>query len=176
MRAMRAARVGHRRVIARVRPWHNAGRRLLCLTCHSSHAAPPVRHPESSSLCACAQPWRVRRRADTRPGERRIAAPIEYQGRMLDSNARAQSNISNKINEINARIQTGQAMPESLMMWLDANNQVVTFDSQEQMRDWLQGLVIAITQRGTEAYAWSWQVKDQLRALESKDAIETFSW
>ena len=103
--------------------------------------------------------------------DRRISSPIEYLGHLVDADARAQANITNKINEINARIQLGQLMPESLMMWLDANNQVVTFDSQEQMRDWLQGLVIAITQRGTEAYAWSWQVKDQLRSLESKDAI-----
>lgn len=108
--------------------------------------------------------------------DRRISAPIEYLGRIVDADARAQANITNKINEINARIQLGQLMPESLMMWLDANNQVVTFDSQEQMRDWLQGLMIATTQRGTEAYAWSWQVKDQLRSLESKDAIEAFSW
>ena len=108
--------------------------------------------------------------------DRRISSPIEYLGHLVDADARAQANITNKINEINARIQLGQLMPESLMMWLDANNQVVTFDSQEQMRDWLQGLVIAITQRGTEAYAWSWQVKDQLRSLESKDAIEAFSW
>lgn len=108
--------------------------------------------------------------------DRRINAPIEYLGRMVDANPRAQSNITNKINEINARIQVGQAMPENLMIWLDAENQTVRFDSQEQMRDWLRGLVIAITQRGTEAYAWSWQVKDQLRALDTKSAIEAFSW
>lgn len=135
--------------------------------------------------------WSSKQWADARPIEmilaqkvvqvhqerdRRINAPIEYLGRMVDANPRAQSNITNKINEINARVQTGQAMPENLMIWLDAENQTVRFDSQGQMRDWLQGLVIAITQRGTEAYAWSWQVKDQLRALESKDAIEAFSW
>lgn len=108
--------------------------------------------------------------------DRRISAPIEYLGRRVDANARAQSNITNKINEINARIQMGQEMPEGLMIWLDADNQVKTFGSQEEMRDWLQGLVIAITQRGTEAYSWSWQVKDQLRALDSKSAIEAFSW
>lgn len=108
--------------------------------------------------------------------DRRISSPIEYLGRLVDADARAQANITNKINEINARIQLGQPMPEGLMMWLDANNQAVTFDSQEQMCDWLQGLVIAITQRGTEAYAWSWQAKDQLRSLKSKNAIGAFSW
>ena len=108
--------------------------------------------------------------------DRRISAPIEYLGRLVDADARAQGNITDKINEISAREQAGSPMPESAMVWRDANNQAVTFDSQEQMCDWLQGLVIAITQRGTEAYSWSWQVKDQLRALESKDAIEAFSW
>ena len=108
--------------------------------------------------------------------DRRISAPIEYLGRLVDADARAQGNITDKISEISAREQVGSPMPESTMVWRDANNQVVTFDSQEQMRDWLQGVVIAITQRGTEAYSWSWQVKDQLRALESKDAIEAFSW
>lgn len=108
--------------------------------------------------------------------DRRISAPIDYQGRMVDADARAQGNITDKINEINAREQIGVPMPEATMVWRDAENANVTFSSQSAMKVWLQGLVIAITQRGTEAYAWSWEVKDQLRSLESKDAIEAFSW
>ena len=108
--------------------------------------------------------------------DRRISSPIEYLGHLVDADARAQANITNKISEITAREAIGSVMPAEMLVWRDAENKTITFESQEQMRDWLQGLVIAITQRGTESYAWSWQVKDQLRALESKDAIEAFSW
>ena len=108
--------------------------------------------------------------------DRRISAPIRYLERLVDADARAQGNITDKISEIQAREQVGTPMPEATMIWRDAENLNVSFESQEAMKAWLQGLVIAITQRGAEAYAWSWAVKEQLRSLESKDAIEAFSW
>ena len=108
--------------------------------------------------------------------DRRISAPIEYLERLVDADARAQGNITDKINEINAREQIGSPMPVATMIWRDAENTNVTFESQDAMKAWLQGLVIAITQRGTEAYAWSWEVKNQLRSLDSKEEVEAFSW
>ena len=108
--------------------------------------------------------------------DKRISAPIEYLGRTVDADARAQGNITDKINEINAREQIGSSMPVATMIWRDAENTNVTFESQDAMKAWLQGLVIAITQRGTEAYAWSWEVKNQLRSLDSKEEVEAFSW
>ena len=108
--------------------------------------------------------------------DKRISAPIEYLGRTVDADARAQGNITDKINEINAREQIGSSMPVATMIWRDAENTNVTFESQDAMKAWLQGLVIAITQRGTEAYAWSWGVKNQLRSLDSKEEVEAFSW
>ena len=108
--------------------------------------------------------------------DKRISAPIEYLGRTLDADARAQGNITDKINEINAREQIESPMPVATMIWRDAENTNVTFESQDAMKAWLQGLVIAITQRGTEAYAWSWEVKNQLRSLDSKEEVEAFSW
>ena len=108
--------------------------------------------------------------------DKRISAPIEYLGRTVDADARAQGNITDKINEINAREQIGSSMPVAPMIWRDAENTNVTFESQDAMKAWLQGLVIAITQRGTEAYAWSWEVKNQLRSLDSKEEVEAFSW
>ena len=107
---------------------------------------------------------------------RRISSPIEYLGRTVDADARAQGNITDKINEINAREQIASPMPVATMIWRDAENTNVTFESQDAMKAWLQGLVIAITQRGTEAYAWSWEVKNQLRSLDSKEEVEVFSW
>ena len=108
--------------------------------------------------------------------DKRISAPIEYLGRAVDADARAQGNITDKINEINAREQIGSPMSVATMIWRDAENTNVTFESQDAMKAWLQGLVIAITQRGTEAYAWSWEVKNQLRSLDSKEEVEAFSW
>lgn len=108
--------------------------------------------------------------------DRRISSPIEYLGRTVDADARAQGNITDKINEINAREQIASPMPVATMIWRDAENTNVTFESQDAMKAWLQGLVIAITQRGTEAYAWSWEVKNQLRSLDSKEEVEVFSW
>lgn len=108
--------------------------------------------------------------------ERRIAAPIEYQGRMLDSNARAQSNISNKISEITAREAIGSVMPAEMLVWRDAENETITFESQDKMKNWLLGLLIAITERGTAAYAWSWQVKEQVNAVATREELDAIQW
>lgn len=108
--------------------------------------------------------------------DRRIGAPVAYQGRMVDADARAQSNITNKINEILAREQVGDPMPAAMMIWRDADNLNVTFADQGEMKAWLQGLVIAITQRGTEAYAWSWQMKAAVEQVSSRDELDAITW
>lgn len=108
--------------------------------------------------------------------DRRISSPIEYLGRLVDADARAQGNITDKINEIQAREQLGTPMPDQTMVWRDATNVNVTFASQSAMKLWLQGLVIAITQRGTEAYAWSWAMKERLTSASTPAEVGAIAW
>lgn len=108
--------------------------------------------------------------------EQKINAPIQYAGRLVDADTRAQANITNKINEITAREAAGDPMHPAMMIWRDADNLNVTFSDQAAMKAWLQGLVIAITQRGTEAYAWSWAVKAQVQAATSRAELDAIVW
>ena len=106
----------------------------------------------------------------------RIRAAIAYNGRMVDADQRAQQNITDKISELTAREATGTAMPLETMVWRDADNQTATFETEAEMKMWLQGLVIAITQRGTEAYTWSWQVKELVNTATTSEELARITW
>lgn len=106
----------------------------------------------------------------------RIRAPIAYNRRMVDADQRAQQNITDKISELTAREATGTAMPLEAMVWRDADNQTATFETEAEMKMWLQGLVIAITQRGTEAYTWSWQVKELVNTATTSEELAGITW
>lgn len=105
---------------------------------------------------------------------RRSVAPIVYSERNVDADARAQKNISDKLAEIKAREDMGVVMPAELLLWRDADNLTVTFDTMAQMKVWLQGLVVAIAQRGTEAYVWAWQMKALVDAAASAQDLPAF--
>lgn len=107
---------------------------------------------------------------------RRSVVPIEYSGRRLDADQRAQKNISDKLSEIKAREDMGQEMPPELMLWRDADNIDQTFENMGQMKAWLQGLVVAIAQRGTEAYVWAWQMKAAIASASTKEELDAIAW
>lgn len=100
----------------------------------------------------------------TKERDLRGTSPILYDGRMVDSDADAQRNINIKLGEIEGRLALALPMPQELMVWRDADNEVKVFATMDEMRAWLQGLTVAIAQRGTMTYAWSWQVKAALEA------------
>ena len=106
--------------------------------------------------------------------DHRINAPITYDGAVIDGDAVAQKNISDKLLEISQREALADPMPAELMVWRDAANVMHPFSDQDTYKAWLGGLAVALAQRGTEAYAWSWNKKAQARAattLEQLDAI-----
>ena len=103
-----------------------------------------------------------------------ILAPIFYQGKLLDADERAQTNITNKINEFESRLSLGQEVPSEQLVWRDANNINTTFTSRVDMLLWLRGLAVSISERGTNAYAWSWAKKAEVLSattLEEIDAV-----
>lgn len=114
-------------------------------------------------------------KVDTERAVRNVA-PIEYAGRSLDADLLAQKNISDKLSEIKAREDMGQTMPPELMLWRDADNQNETFADMRAMKSWLQGLVVAIAQRGTEAYIWAWQTKAAIAAATTRAELDAISW
>ena len=100
---------------------------------------------------------------------RRINDVIVYDTRNLDADRDAQKNIEKKLKELDAiEAGYGSTYPE-LFMWRDADNGMRTFADIAELRGWLLGLVAAIAQRGTVAYAWSWQRKADLDATADAD-------
>lgn len=106
--------------------------------------------------------------------DRRIAAPIQYAGRNVDADARAQGNVSGKLAEIAAREVEGSTIDPSLLVWRDADNGYVAFADMTAMKTWLQGLTVAIASRGTLAYAWAWAKKAALDAAATTAAALAF--
>jgi len=106
----------------------------------------------------------------------RTIAPILYAGSMLDADKKAQENISAKLQEINQRIALGFEMPQMLMIWRDYDNIDHSFATLEEYQAWLGGLAIAITERGTTAYMWAWQMKSSLAEAESIQDIQALIW
>jgi hypothetical protein len=104
---------------------------------------------------------------------RRIVAPIEYRGVTLDADRTAQTNISNKLLEIEALTTLGQDMPAPLRLWRDYHNRNHTFETTAEYKQWLSGLAVALSQRGTEAYAWAWRMKAQLDACTTPDEVQS---
>jgi hypothetical protein len=105
--------------------------------------------------------------------DRIINRQIAYEGVSLDADARSQKFIADKLAEIAAREATGADMPPELLVWRDADNQLHTFSDMPAYRQWLQGLAIAIAQRGTQAMAWSWAKKAEAESYESVANLRT---
>ncbi len=104
---------------------------------------------------------------------RRVYAPITYDSKLLDADFNSQFNLSSKIAELAAR-DTGTPLPVDQLIWRDANNITHTFADLATYRAWLNGLVIAISERATVSYMWSWQKKADLDLLTTYDDIVAF--
>ena len=107
---------------------------------------------------------------------RRTNAPIAYGGATLDADKTAQENIANKLLEIGQRVALSQPMPAELLIWRDHDNIDHTFETMDAYGAWLGGLAVAITERGTQAYAWAWQTKATLAAADSIQAVDAITW
>lgn len=106
--------------------------------------------------------------------EDKINSPFNYAGVVLDADAKAQRNISAKITELNQRIALGIPCPPELRVWRDANNTMHTFEDDAAYLAWLVGASIAITARGSQAYAESWQAKDEVNSATELEVINSY--
>lgn len=107
--------------------------------------------------------------------DRRIVANILYGNILLDANERAQSNISSKLSEI-AQVMAGNgSIATEQLVWRDADNNTHHFPHLAAYRDWLGGLVIAISERATLSYQWSWDKKAALEEITDFDEAMEFT-
>lgn len=106
----------------------------------------------------------------------RKTAPIFYEGHLVDAHTTAQTNITNKLNELNAIEALGLSAESIDLYWRVADNSSVEFDSLASMKAWLLGLVAAISRRTTEIYSWSWVQKEKIRSSTSKEELEALGW
>lgn len=105
----------------------------------------------------------------------RVYAPtIEYDGCTVDSDARSQKNVTDKLAVIAQREIQGRPLPIELLFWRDTDNVDHTFPDQDTYKTWLGGLAIEIEERGTLAYAWSFAQKNVLAALTTFEQVQAF--
>lgn len=117
----------------------------------------------------------LKRQAIEAERDRRIYAPIVYDGKTLDGFRASQDNLKSKLATIAQREALGLPdMAPELLVWRDAANVTHTFASQAAYKAWLGGWAIALEERGTLAYAWSWARKAQLDALSTYEELAAF--
>jgi hypothetical protein len=106
--------------------------------------------------------------------DRRVFAPINLTEGTFDADARSQQNLADKLASITSREQLGMSpMSPQMCVWRDSSNVTHSFADQPTYKAWLATFAIALADRGTAAYAWSWQKKADLDAL-SDDALSGF--
>lgn len=98
---------------------------------------------------------------------------VEYDGKALDADSTARANIQGKLAELLAASDLGQAV-ETPLVWRDADNITHGWQTVEDYKAWLQGLVIAITSRSTALYIAAWTHKAAIDALETVPEIESY--
>ena len=104
---------------------------------------------------------------------RRLEAPVQYEGRLIDADSTSHRSISDKAWEVSIRQASGR--PDGMLAWLDANNQLVEFNTPAAYKEWLQGLLVTIGERNTSALAWSWQKKAEIEAAQTYEAVTAIS-
>jgi hypothetical protein len=106
---------------------------------------------------------------------RLIEPTIEYDGIVLDADPLSKQNLQDKITATTSRIARGEPTPPEMLVWKDNSNQYHTFSSLSEYKDWLEGFVIALENRGMAAWSWSWQMKDQLSQLTTFEEVLNFT-
>lgn len=106
-------------------------------------------------------------------GERinRNFLPIVYDGKRIDADAKAQKNLSDKLQGVRERIRLGIDMPVDEMVWRDADNIVHEWTDLQTYHDWLSGYTIALDGRGTRLYKSMWWHKEQIKKLTTVEAV-----
>jgi hypothetical protein len=88
---------------------------------------------------------------------------IVYDGKNLDANEIAQTNISGKIAQLQNEL--ALALPSNDLFWKDADNIVHTWTDPAVYLEWLQGLQVQIASRATLLYNTAWTGKAAIDAF-----------
>lgn len=102
---------------------------------------------------------------------RRTVTPVTVAGIAFDADSRAQSNIKNKLTEIEACRKLGRAIPTELLVWRDFHNVTHQFESAEALEQILSLVVAELATRLTLLYVWSWGVKAHCATLENSAQV-----
>jgi len=94
---------------------------------------------------------------------------IPYDGKNLDADVTAQTNISGKIAQIQNEI--ALSVPSTDLVWKDADNIVHTWISVNAYLEWLQGLQIAIANRTSALYQTAWTGKAAVDAFTTVQEV-----
>jgi hypothetical protein len=106
--------------------------------------------------------------------DRRIFAVLTIDSSDYDADPRSQQNVADTLASINSREQLALApMDPSVCVWRDHANVTHSFTDQTAYKSWLANFAVMLADRGTAAYAWSWQKKASLNAA-SDDSLSTF--
>lgn len=107
--------------------------------------------------------------------DRRLRDPeIVYDGKLLDADPQAKQNLQDKVTAVSSRLARNRFTPPQMLVWRDRENNMHAFPDLATYKAWLEGFVIALEERGMQAWAWSWQKKDQLRSLTTYQQVEDF--
>lgn len=100
---------------------------------------------------------------------------ILYDGMLLDADAGSKQNLQDKVTAMASRIAKNKATPPQMLVWKDRENKIHAFPDVQTYKDWLDGFVIALEERGMAAWGWSWQMKDALHALKTVEEVRAFT-
>lgn len=105
---------------------------------------------------------------------RRTVAPMTVRGITFDADTKAQSNIKNKLSEIEACRKLGRTIPVELLVWRDYHNVTHQFESPEALEQILSHVVAELATRQTMLYVWSWEVKAHCATLENSAQVVAY--
>lgn len=106
--------------------------------------------------------------------DRRLAAPLDYDGSSLDADADSLALMERKLLSIDRYVAAGEEMLPQELVWQTADNQLRSFKSSADYKQWLSGLVVAIYRRDAQTRAWSFDRKSAIEAASSTEDLKSF--
>lgn len=114
------------------------------------------------------------RQIETKRDERLVDPVLNYNGTLVDADAQAKQNLQDKVTATASRIANNTPTPPQMLVWKDHDNVIHPFADLPTYKAWLDGFVIALENRGMNVWAWSWQRKDALNALQTFEDVRLF--
>lgn len=99
---------------------------------------------------------------------------INYNGTLVDADGQAEKNLQQKVTATASRIANNTPTPPQMLVWKDHTNVIHAFPDLVTYKEWLDGFVIAMENRGMAIWAWSWNRKDALNALTTFEQVVAF--